>query len=158
MKNTYITIIVLVVILIGAWYLLGMNKQAEAPVVGEGENKAVPVNTSTDTSSADTILDLNADVKTTVGAVKEFTVTGKNFSFSPSVISVKKGDTVKITFKNGDGTHDFKIDEFKVATNVIKTGQEQTVEFVADKTGSFQYYCSIGSHRAMGMWGTLKVE
>ena len=53
---------------------------------------------------------------------------------------------------------DFKIDEFGVATKTIKGGEEELVEFVADKVGSFEYYCSIGTHRAMGMWGTLRIE
>jgi plastocyanin len=91
-------------------------------------------------------------------AVKEFTVTGNNFSFSPNVITVKKGDKVKITFNNTQGFHDFKIDEYGVATKQAQSPDTEVLEFIADKTGAFQYYCSVGSHRKMGMWGTLKVE
>ncbi len=90
--------------------------------------------------------------------VVEVTVTGRNMSFDPKEIKVKKGDTVRVTFKNAQGFHDFVIDEFKVKTEQISAGQEEVVEFVADKTGSFEYYCSVGSHRKMGMWGTLIVE
>jgi len=92
------------------------------------------------------------------GEVKEFTVEGKNFEFSLSSIEVNKGDKVKITFKNTGGTHDWVIDEFNARTKVIKTDESDTVEFTADKVGSFEYYCSIGSHRAMGMKGTLTVN
>ena len=92
------------------------------------------------------------------GEVKEFTVSAKNFSFAPNTITVKKGDRVKITLANGDGFHDFVIDEFGVATKKINTGMTETVEFVADKSGSFEYYCSVGSHRMMGMKGTLIVQ
>jgi plastocyanin len=56
------------------------------------------------------------------------------------------------------GTHDFKIDEFNVATNQIPAGSSEIVEFVADKSGSFEYYCSVGRHREMGMKGTLVVQ
>lgn len=90
-------------------------------------------------------------------AVKEFTVTGKNFSFSPTILSVKKDDRVKITFKNTGGFHDFRIDEFSVASKQFRGGQEEVLEFVADKVGSFEYYCSVGAHRATGMKGTLTV-
>lgn len=90
-------------------------------------------------------------------SVKEFTVTGSNFSFAPNVMQVKKGDKVRVIFKNADGFHDFKIDELGVATSKIQGGAEETVEFVASKTGSFEYYCSVGSHRQMGMKGTLIV-
>ena len=89
---------------------------------------------------------------------KEFVVTGKNFSFTPSAVTVKKGEAVKIVFKNADGFHDFKIDAFKVATQRINTGGEEIVEFVADKAGTFEYYCSVGSHRKMGMKGILTVK
>ncbi|MFZ2205403.1 MAG: cupredoxin domain-containing protein [Minisyncoccia bacterium] len=97
-------------------------------------------------------------VQIPASAVKKFTITGSNFKFEPSAFSVNKGDTVKIVFKNIDGFHDFKIDEFNVATKQSKGEDEQTVTFVADKAGSFEYYCSVGTHRAMGMKGTLTVK
>lgn len=93
-----------------------------------------------------------------VGPVKEFTVIGSNFAFAPNTLSVKKGDKVKITFVNSGGFHDLKIDELNVATKKIQGGAQEVVEFTADKIGSFEYYCSIGEHRAMGMKGTLTVE
>ncbi|MDQ5952387.1 MAG: plastocyanin, partial [Patescibacteria group bacterium] len=71
--------------------------------------------------------------------------------------TVQKGDTVRIIFKNEDGFHDLKIDEFNVATKQIQGGAEETVEFVADKAGTFEYYCSVGKHRDMGMKGTITV-
>lgn len=92
------------------------------------------------------------------GDVKEFTVTGSSFSFAPSTLKVKKGDTVKITFKNSGGMHDFVIDDFKTQTKTIKSGETDVAQFIADKAGTFEYYCSVGNHRAMGMKGTLTVE
>jgi plastocyanin len=94
----------------------------------------------------------------TAAGVKELTVEGNNFSFVPATLSVKKGDTVRITFKNTGGFHDLVIDEFDVATKQLQGGAEETVQFVAYKTGTFEYYCSVGSHRAMGMVGTLTVS
>lgn len=87
-----------------------------------------------------------------------FTVTGQNFSFAPAQLKIKKGETVKIIFKNVGGTHDFVLDEFKVRTSRLQAGGEEAVIFTADKTGSFDYYCSVGTHRAMGMIGLLRVE
>jgi plastocyanin len=91
------------------------------------------------------------------GTVQEFTVTGSNFKFVPGTMSVKKGDTVKITFVNSGGTHDWNLDEFNAHTGIIQGGATKTVTFVADQAGSFEYYCSVGNHRAMGMRGTLTV-
>lgn len=94
----------------------------------------------------------------TQGMVKEFTVEGANFKFTPALIKVKKGDTVRVTFKNTQGFHDFVIDEFDVKTNQIQANDEEEVEFVANKVGTFEYYCSVGEHREMGMVGKLIVE
>lgn len=95
---------------------------------------------------------------TTTGSIKTFTVEGGDFFFKPNTIKVKKGDTVKIIFQSSAGQHDFVIDEFKVRTKLIRSGESETVEFVADKTGSFEYYCSVAQHRKLGMKGTLIVE
>lgn len=92
------------------------------------------------------------------GATKTFTVVGTNFAFSPTTIKVKKGDSVTVTFKNDAGFHDFVIDELNVRTEVLGAGKSQTVTFVADKAGTFAYYCSVGNHRKMGMEGKLIVE
>jgi plastocyanin len=95
---------------------------------------------------------------TEMKASKEVTITAGNFSYDLKEIRVKKGETVKITFKNNEGMHDWVVDEFQARTKKIKAGDTDTVTFVADKAGSFEYYCSVGSHRALGMKGTLIVE
>lgn len=100
--------------------------------------------------------DASADVS---GApVKEFTIDAFNFGYSMDEIRVNQGDRVTITLTNSDGFHDWVVDEFNAATERISTGDTATVTFVADEAGSFEYYCSVGSHRAQGMVGTLIVE
>ncbi|MFA6427678.1 MAG: cupredoxin domain-containing protein [Candidatus Magasanikbacteria bacterium] len=86
-----------------------------------------------------------------------FTLDAKNFSFAPNRLEVKKGQRVSITIANGEGFHDLVIDEFNVRAPQIQTGQTATITFVADKAGEFEYYCSVGQHRQMGMKGTLVV-
>lgn len=90
--------------------------------------------------------------------VKEFTVSGFNYGFSPNTLTVNKGDTVKITFKNSGGVHDFVINEFNVKTKTIRSGDSETVSFVANQAGTFQFYCSVANHKQMGMVGTLTVQ
>lgn len=90
--------------------------------------------------------------------IKTFSITGKNFSFSQSEIQVKKGDKIRINFSSTSGFHDWAIDEFNAKTQQVSTGQSDAVEFVADKAGTFEYYCSVGTHRQMGMKGKLIVE
>ncbi|TSC82274.1 MAG: plastocyanin [Parcubacteria group bacterium Gr01-1014_20] len=93
-----------------------------------------------------------------MASVKEFTVEARSFKFSVSEMRVKSGDTVRVVFKNAEGFHDWKLDEFGVKTKQLQAGQEETVEFKVDKTGTFEYYCSVGQHRANGMKGRLIVE
>ncbi len=91
------------------------------------------------------------------GETKEFTVTSKDFTLTPVKLTVNQGDRVKITFKNEAGSHDFKIDEYQVATKQLTAGGEETIEFTADRVGTFESYCSVGNHRATGMKGTFTV-
>lgn len=76
--------------------------------------------------------------------------------YSIKDITVKKGDKVRIKITVTSGMHDFKIDEFGVYADT-QLNKESVVEFVADKTGEFIYYCTKPGHRENGHWGTLKV-
>lgn len=107
-------------------------------------------------SEADTAADL--DVVVDLETVKSFTIDSFGFGYSESEIRVKKGDTVTINLTNSDGFHDWVVDEFDAATPKIRAGETSSVTFVADKIGTFEYYCSVGSHRAQGMVGNLIVE
>jgi plastocyanin len=95
---------------------------------------------------------------TAIGEEKEVEMVGSNYKFVPNEVRVKKGSMVRLNFKNDSGRHDFVLDEFEVKTDELGEGEEQEVEFVADKVGSFEFYCSVGNHRQMGMVGRLVVE
>jgi len=152
MKKQYIIIIVIVFIAV-ALLFLGKKSKLEAPAVINEEENGSPVS-----NTMPILGNVNEMVVENEGQVKEFTISGKNFSFAPSAITVNKGDKVKITFQSSAGFHDFVIDEFGAATKQLTSPAEETIEFIADKTGTFEYYCSVGSHRAMGMKGTLTVK
>lgn len=81
-----------------------------------------------------------------------------NYGYSETELRVKEGDTVTIQLTNSDGFHDWVVDEFGAATEKIQAGGNTSVTFVADKKGTFEYYCSVGAHRAQGMVGNLIVE
>jgi plastocyanin len=95
--------------------------------------------------------------------VKNFVLTGENFKFimdgkdNPDII-VQQGDIVRIEFISTLGTHDWRIDEFNAVTDIVREGKSTFVEFVADQSGTFEYYCGVGSHRTLGMKGSLIVE
>ncbi len=85
---------------------------------------------------------------------REFYIDGQE---NPDIV-VSEGEEVVIEFMVTGGTHDFVIDEFGVATEVLSEGEIQTIDFIADQVGEFEYYCSVGTHRAEGMYGSLIVE
>lgn len=89
---------------------------------------------------------------------REIIVDGSNYKFAPDTITVKKGEKVRIVLKNTEGVHDFRVDELGIETAVIREGHEDFTEFTPDKIGSFEFYCSVGNHRALGMKGSLVVE
>ena len=112
-------------------------------------------------------VDTNGNVLENSGSVqqeaKTFVMSGENFKFmmdgteNPD-LTVNEGDKVRIEFTSGQGFHDLVVDEFGAATSQVKDGESTSVEFTADKKGTFEYYCSVGSHRQMGMKGNLIVN
>lgn len=90
---------------------------------------------------------------------KEITVSGSEFSFSPSTITVKAGEKVKLTFMNtGKAPHDLMIKEIGKGTKTISGGQSDTIEFTAPNSGTLSFFCSVGNHAEKGMMGMMKVE
>ncbi len=142
----------------GGLWVTSRSKVASTPAttspriperVGSNQPVSSPVMSDTPTKTAEPA----------AGTVKDLTVVGTSYKFTPATLTVNKGDTVRITFKSQGGlTHDLVIDEFGVATSQLGDEEEEEVEFVADKAGTFTYYCSVGNHRQMGMVGKLVVQ
>jgi cytochrome c oxidase subunit II len=94
----------------------------------------------------------------TTPRVREFTMTAKSYEFDPNVITVKKGDTVRLIVTAIDRVHGIKIDGYDI-NQELKKGDPATIEFTADKAGTFEFRCSVPcgvGHRKMK--GKLVVE
>lgn len=145
MKNT-VVVSLIVLAVIGVLVYSSMSKKPAETKVEETKEASMVKDTP--------------PIKSENGMMAEnvLTVEGSNFKFVPDTLTVKKGQKTKLVFKNMQGMHDFKVDELGIKTEILKTGEEQSVEFTADKAGTFEFYCSVGSHRVMGMKGTLVVE
>ncbi len=92
------------------------------------------------------------------GPVKEFTMTAKQWEFSPETITVDKGDTVRLNVTSVDVEHGIAIPDFNVSEN-LRPGRTVVIEFVADKVGQFSFFCNVYcgvDHGAMR--GTLVVR
>lgn len=74
--------------------------------------------------------------------VKEFTITARQFEFEPATITVKQGDKVRLKVTSTDVEHGFSIKEYNINKN-LRPGKTETIEFVADKAGEFEFRCSV---------------
>ncbi len=93
-----------------------------------------------------------------ISEVKEFMISAKRFDFTPSTITMDKGDQVRLKITSTDVTHGFAIDEYGIDER-LPPNQEVVIEFTADKAGTFTFYCSVfcGSGHST-MKGQLIVE
>ena len=159
MKKTIIFVVIIVGLAVVVYvFSRGRSNDVSNSTVSVSPTVSVDPSVSSTITASPTASLVVTPTTTAVSDIKTFTIIGKSFSFTPNQITVNKGDTVKIIFQNIDGTHDWRLDEFNVRTSIIKSGKEETIQFVANKVGSFEYYCSIGAHRQMGMKGTLIVK
>lgn len=136
--------VVVVVILAGVYFLVGSKSQTQAPA---------PVPTTAAQASP------TAATQASSSATQEVTITGKEFAFTPSTITAKVGQTVKITFKNnGTFPHNLTIADLNAKSDTIQPGQSTTFEVTPTKAGSFEFKCTVDSHAEKGMVGTLTVQ
>ena len=93
------------------------------------------------------------------GQVREFTVVGDHYAFSPSTLSVKQGDVVKVTFTAKDIAHSFTIDGPYRISKRAGAGQSVTFEFRADAAGDHPIYCNLSADpKCKEMKGNLHVD
>ena len=92
------------------------------------------------------------------GQVREFTITGNAYTFTPASIQVNRNDLVKITFTAQDIPHSFTLDDYRIVKRA-NAGQTVTFEFRADRSGPFTFYCNLSQDaRCKDMRGSLTVR
>ena len=151
--------IVVVAIGVGAFFMLSGGDESEEREIIEDEGIDSIDVVIQEENAEETVEEESGEAPET----KTFVMTGENFKFvmdgveNPDIV-VNEGDTVRIEFTSTAGTHNWVVDEFDSKTGTVSSGGDTFVEFVADQTGTFEYYCGIGSHRSAGMKGNLIVQ
>ena len=105
------------------------------------------------------------------------TVRAFEWGFEPEAIVLQRDQQVRIVLEN-DGAilHNFKVED-DLAADVIEShsagplsgddgelfvgaeaGQQGTLLFIPQESGTFNFYCTIQGHREIGMEGVLTVE
>lgn len=110
-------------------------------------------------------LNVNVPIATNPVPEKSFTIQESSFKFDVSTINVNKGDKVTIIASvPGSTAHDICVDGYfdsngnTLCTTPVSGGSTSSVSFIADKAGTFAYYCNIDGHRQLGMQGQLTVQ
>lgn len=150
MKNNILIVLILLALGAGAiWYV----NQSGQPTTNDAEQ-------TTAASTPAPVSDLQGSSENvTADGVREITIEGSEFKFSLNALTFTSGQPVRLIFKNaGKMPHDWVVDELGVRTKIIEGGKEDIIEFTPDKAGTYEYYCSVGKHREMGMKGMLTVE
>jgi plastocyanin len=139
MNKLIVGLVVILVVIVGAFFLMSGSDSSSNDVSGSVDESPIK------------------------GELKTFVLGGENFKFTMNgndnpEIKVNEGDRVRIEFTSTKGFHDWVVDEFDASTEKVNDGGSTFVEFTADKKGTFEYYCSVGQHRANGMKGVFVVE
>jgi heme/copper-type cytochrome/quinol oxidase subunit 2 len=89
---------------------------------------------------------------------REFTLTAKDYRFTPPRIEVIQDDLVKVTVQSEDVAYSLTIDEYRLSKR-IPAGGSTTLEFRADRVGTFKFYSNLTSDpRHSQMQGELIVK
>jgi len=96
------------------------------------------------------------------GSVVDVYMTAVRSHFTPEHVKVKEGDTIRWHITNieraQDATHGFSIPLWNINLS-LEPGETQTIEFVADRPGTYSFYCSeFCSALHLEMTGYLLVE
>jgi len=85
---------------------------------------------------------------------RDIEMIASRFKFEPETLQVTEGDRVRLTVRSTDTEHGFSIKRMNVRVAVPKTGEPVTVEFVAERPGTYEFkcseYCGSGHGRMKG--------
>lgn len=145
-KNIMIAVGAVVVLAGAGVFFLGQNK-ATTPA---------PTPTTVETTPVETVptgVATDGAMKKDEGMMTKASVETKNFAFVPAMLTVKAGE--KITFTNRDGAKHSVTSTDGTSFDTGLLGKDESATFTAPtKPGSYPFYCTLHPN----MKGTLVVE
>jgi plastocyanin len=125
----------------------------DADMMAEPEDEASPA-PEDETAAGD-------DTDAAPTDVKVVEITASSFSYDVKNIEAAPGQKLRLVVTNDGGDHDLVLDDFAARTRVLGAGESQTLDIEipasAEAGQTYEYYCSVGDHREMGMTGTITV-
>ena len=73
---------------------------------------------------------------------RTFRIEARQFAYSPSAITVNRGDTITIELVSTDVVHGLYIDGYNLSVQA-DPGQTATMTFTANQAGSFRFRCNV---------------
>jgi len=135
MKKGIVAVVIIVIIAVAAWLIYGgKNSNNNSSLYGSNNNAGSSSNQTPTNNSANN----SASTDQTQSTNK---VTIANMAFSPSQITVNKGDTV--TWTNNDSTAHTVTSDTGSELNSGDIQPGSTYSHTFSQTGSYQYHCSI---------------
>jgi nitrite reductase (NO-forming) len=89
---------------------------------------------------------------------KQITLLAEDIEWSSDLIEAEAGQMIELTITNtGALDHDFVIEELDLDILLV-SGQSETVTFVVNEAGTYEYICNIPGHQDAGMVGELVIS
>jgi len=109
---------------------------------------------NSDALLAQKLIDYNADkykdmpaTGEVIDGVRVIKIEARQFFWAPDLIIVNKGEKVRLIISSEDVPHGFEIEGYKIPgydiDTTIEMGKPITIEFTADKTGVWEFICTI---------------
>lgn len=152
-----VTLLILIALGVGIFFLFSQEKSVSVDENQDFSGVIENTQTNTETTTPSSTSSPSSDSQITP-QIKEFDITAKKWDFSPSTITVNEGDTVILNVESIDVEHGFALLDFGI-NEQLSPGETVRIEFVADKKGTFSFFCNVycGSGHS-GMKGILVVN
>ena len=95
---------------------------------------------------------------TVVDGVRRIAVELRNYDFVPKSFKFPVGEPVEFALTSVDIEHTFTIEELELDWQIPKPNDTRVHTLTFTTAGKFRLVCTIPSHEALGMVGTVVVE
>ena len=130
-------VLLIAALLLVGCQMFGTTKSSESsPKVQETVKAATPAPAETSVTGEP---EANVPKEYIDGDVKVFEIIVKDMKFNPEVITVYKGDKLRLIVTAEDRTYDFQLAEYRIK-ETVEQGQTVTIEFTATMADQFSFF------------------
>ncbi|MGQ0762671.1 MAG: cupredoxin domain-containing protein [Acidobacteriota bacterium] len=91
------------------------------------------------------------------GGGQRVEISASKYEFKPRELKLKAGQPIRVVLTSTGGTHSFHVDALNVHSAEAGEGKTISLEFTADRPGTYEFYCAHGDHKDKGMTGRLEI-